>query len=84
MDQQIINWLLGIFGALIGFLMNAIWQAVKDLQKADKELTEKVGTIEVLVAGEYVKKDQFEKYADAVFKKLDRIEEKLDGKADKK
>lgn len=38
MDQTIINWLLAGFGALIGFLLNAVWQAVKDLQNADKAL----------------------------------------------
>ncbi len=34
MDQTIINWLLAGFGALIGFLLNVVWQAVKDLQTA--------------------------------------------------
>lgn len=34
MDQTIINWLLAGFSGLIGFLLNAVWQAVKDLQTA--------------------------------------------------
>lgn len=83
MDQTIINWLLAGFGGLIGFLLNAVWQAVKDLQKADKDLTAKVAEIEVLVAGAYVKKDDLEKLSSAIFAKLDRIEDKLDGKVDK-
>lgn len=83
MDQTIINWLLAGFGGLIGFLLNAVWQAVKDLQKADTELTKKVSEIEVLVAGAYVKKDDLGKLSDAIFAKLDRIEDKLDGKVDK-
>lgn len=83
MDQTIINWLLAGFGALIGFLLNAVWQAVKDLQAADKALAEKVGSIEVLVAGAYVKKDEFAHTIDALFKKLDKIEDKLDKKVDK-
>lgn len=83
MDQTIINWLLAGFGGLIGFLLNAVWQAVKDLQKADKDLTAKVAEIEVLVAGAYVKKDDLSKLSDAIFAKLDRIEDKLDGKVDK-
>lgn len=45
MDQTIINWLLSGFGALIGFLLNAVWQAVKDLQRADAKLAEKVAAI---------------------------------------
>lgn len=83
MDQTFINWLLGGFGALIGFLLNAVWQAVKDLQAADKVLTDKVGSIEVLVAGAYVKKDEFTDTVKALFAKLDKIEDKIDRKADK-
>lgn len=83
MDQDIINWLLAGFGALIGFLLNTVWQAVKDLQTTDKELASKIAEIEVLVAGAYVRKDEFTKYVNALFAKLDRIEDKLDKKADK-
>lgn len=83
MDQTIINWLLAGFGALIGFLLNAVWQAVKDLQNADKVIAEKVGSIEVLVAGAYVKKDEFAHTIEALFNKLNKIEDKLDKKADK-
>lgn len=83
MDQTLINWLLGGFGALIGFLLNAVWQAVKDLQAADKEIATKVSEIEVLVAGDYIKKDEFQSSIEALFKKLDKIEDKLDRKVDK-
>lgn len=83
MDQVIINWLLASFGALIGFLLNAVWQAVKDLQTADKELAGKVSEIEVLVAGDYVRREEFNQTVTALFSKLDRIEDKIDKKADK-
>lgn len=83
MDQTLVNWLLAGFGGLIGFLLNAVWQAVKDLQKADKLLAEKVGAIEVLVAGNYVKKEELAESIKALFAKLDKIEDKIDRKADK-
>lgn len=83
MDQTIINWLLAGFGALIGFLLNVMWQAVKDLQNADKELASKVGEIEVLVAGVYVKRRDFDRTIERMFTKLDQIELKIDGKADR-
>lgn len=83
MDQQFFNWVIGSLGALLGFLLNAVWQAVKDLQDADKDLADKVSKIEVLVAGDYVKKDEFNSRIDALFGKLDRIEDKIDNKADK-
>lgn len=50
MDQTIINWLLSGFGALIELLLNAVWQAVKDLQVADTKLASKVAEIEILAA----------------------------------
>lgn len=83
MDQTLINWLLGGFGALIGFLLNAVWQAVKDLQASDKEIADKVSSIEVLVAGQYVHCNELARLSDALFAKLDKIESKLDSKADK-
>ncbi len=83
MDQALVNWLLAGFGGLIGFLLNVVWQAVKDLQKADKMLAERIGEIEILVAGSYITKTDFTQVTDAIFRKLDRIEDKLDGKADK-
>lgn len=83
MDQALVNWLLAGFGGLIGFLLNVVWQAVEDLQKVDKALAERVGEIEVLVAGSYITKTDFTNVTHAIFRKLDRIEDKLDGKADK-
>lgn len=83
MDQTIINWLLSGFGALIGFLLNVVWQAVKDLQRADAKLAEKVAEVEVLVAGDYVKRDDLAELSRALFSKLDKIEDKLDKKVDK-
>ena len=83
MDQSLVNWLLAGFGALIGFLLNAVWQAVKDLQKSDKDIVAKVADIEVLVAGDYIKKNEFQDNIKALFAKLDKIEDKIDRKADK-
>ena len=83
MDQSLVNWLLAGFGGLIGFLLNAVWQAVKDLQKADKILADRIGEIEVWVAGSYITKTDFTNVTDAIFRKLDRIEDKIDNKKDK-
>lgn len=83
MQQEVFNWVLGGFGALIGFVITVIWNGLKDLQIADKALADKVASIEILVAGDYVKKDEFNLGIAALFSKLDRIEDKLDKKADK-
>ena len=83
MDQTLINWLLGGFGTLIGFLLSAVWQAVKDLQSADKQLVEKMSQIEVLVAGDYAKREDVDRLGQTLFQKLDHISEQINRKADK-
>ena len=82
-DQNIINLLGGFISAIIGWLLKTLWQAVGDLQKSDVELADKVNRIEVLVAGEYVKRDEFQGALDRLFIKLEQIESKIDRKADK-
>lgn len=86
-DNDMLQWLLNavfaIAGAWGGWLLKLIHQAMRDLQQADKELATKVQQIEVLVAGQYVKKDELERLSIALFSKLDRIESKLDTKMDK-
>jgi len=82
-DQTLFNYALALCGALGGWVLKVIWDAVKDLQAADKILVEKVNTIEILIAGNYMSKTDFDKIAAAIFAKLDKIDDKLDRKADK-
>lgn len=81
--QEFYDFVLTGASLLLGFLLNSVWQAVKDLQRADTELTKRVGEIEVLVAGNYVTQQEFDRVVDKLFDKLDAIEMKLDKKADK-
>lgn len=83
MDQTIINWALSLISLLGGFMLNAVWQAVKDLQSADKDLADKVAAVDKVVAGDYVRRDEFADMTKALFSKLDRIEDKVDRKIDK-
>jgi hypothetical protein len=82
--QTLFNIAGGIAGFLGGWWMKVLHDSVRDLQDADKRLADKVSSIEVLVAGNYVKRDDLDKSVDAIFRKLDRIEDKLDGKVDKR
>lgn len=81
--QQFYDWVLTGFSAVLGFLLHAVWQATKDLQRADQELAKRVSEIEVLVAGNYVTRQEFDRVIDKLFNKLDAIEMKLDKKVDK-
>ena len=74
---------VAVIGAMGGWILNTVWNAVKELQKADKELAEKVGEIEVLVAGRYMTRDEFNNTLSQVFGKLDTIRDMIEMKADR-
>ena len=83
MYQELINSAIGLVSGLLIWVVKSLWDAVRDLQKSDRELTEKINSIEVLVAGDYVKREDFRMEMERLFKKLDAIEQKIDGKVDK-
>lgn len=83
MEQSALNWVFGVVNIILGAALTMMWDSYKELKKSDKELADKVNNIEVIVAGQYVKREDFEKVADQIFSKLDKIMEKLDKKADK-
>lgn len=81
--QTAFNILLGLVAFLGGWVLNSLRESIKSLQKSDSELADKVQKIEVLVAGQYVKRDDMEKMSNAIFIKLDKIYDLIDKKADK-
>lgn len=83
MNQDLLNWAFGLVNLVIGGFMKAMWDSYKELKRTDTQLAEKVNQIEVLVAGQYVKRDDFDRVANAIFIKLDKISDKLDLKADR-
>ena len=66
-----------------GWVLKGVHDAIEHLQITDSNLAMKVQEIEVLVAGNYVKRDDLDRSIAAIFLKLDRIENKLDMKVDK-
>lgn len=84
MDIQLgFNIAVALSGALGGWVLNTLWNSMRDLQEADKNLIDKVQSIEVLVAGQYIKRDEMERHMQIILRKLESIDEKLDRKADK-
>ena len=81
--DDIFKAVTAIAGAVIGWLLNVLWQSHRDLRQADKLLSDKVQDMEVLVAGQYVKRDEFKELSAAIFKKLDSISDKIDKKQDR-
>lgn len=81
--QILFNIVLGIAAFMGGFWLHTVWEELQKLKDADVKLAEKVSSIETLVAGNYVTREEFSKHIDALFRKLDKIDEKLDRKVDK-
>jgi len=81
--QDLFNIAIGFIMTMFGWFLRVAWDALSKLQQQDRELADKVARIEVLVAGEYVKKEDFERVIERLFDKLDHIEIKIDNKADK-
>lgn len=82
-DQSFINTLIALFGATMGWVLKVIWDAVKDLQDADDEITEKVSKLEVFVAQSYPTREELRQEFGRIFNMLNTIDHKLDQKADK-
>jgi hypothetical protein len=81
--QTLFNAAFGISGFLGGWWLKVMWDEVKGLQKADRVLAEKIASIEVLVAGKYITRDEFNTVINRLFAKLDTIQDTLASKADR-
>jgi Tfp pilus assembly protein PilO len=76
MDQNLINLLIGIVGAIVGWTLKVIWSAIQELQADMKEIEKELHT-------EYVSKGDFHVALDEIKDMFKRIFDKLDNKADK-
>lgn len=81
--QVLFNIIVAIAGAFGGIILTLILSSLKELRKTDAELGKEVQALAVSLPSNYVAKPEMSSLADALFKKLDRIEDKLDGKVDK-
>jgi F0F1-type ATP synthase membrane subunit b/b' len=52
MDQVLVNWLFAAVGALLGWLMKVIWDAIKELKADMRQIERDLPEI-------YVRKDDF-------------------------
>lgn len=84
MDYQVLfNIVGGIATFFMGWWMKSLHENLKELREQDSKLADKVAQIEVLVAGQYVTRDAMEKFMEAMFTKLDKIEFLVHNKADR-
>ena len=76
MEQTIINYVVGAFGAVLAFLLKVIWDGMQQCQVD-------IAAVRLLMSDSYIKKTEFDKITAEIRETLRRIEDKLDHKADK-
>ena len=81
--QQLFNIAIGLIAFFGGWVLNSLKDSISSLRQYDSALADKVQGIELLVAGQYIRRDELKEITAALFHKLDIIETKLDKKADK-
>lgn len=81
--QEIINWFLFGMSAVIGWGVNAIRNALKELQAADSQLADRVHDIALLVAGLQQFQQDTATFRAEVLTSLRALHSKIDDKADK-
>ena len=74
--QPVINLIGGAVIGLFGWLFKQLWDAVQRLKDDLNEL-------EVKLPEQYLRKDDFSQNLTRIYAILERIEKKVDGKADK-
>lgn len=75
--QDFVNVTLGMASAGLGWFARELWSAVKELKKDLSALRESIAVY-------YVRKDDFGEFRRELMTALQRIEDKLDSKQDKK
>lgn len=74
--QLALNWAFALVGALGGLILKAMWDALTAMRR-------ELALLQDSISSNYVRRDDFKMHAQRVELLLDRIYEKLDGKADK-
>lgn len=74
--QTVINILAGAVGAGLGWFLNS-------LHRAHEKLRQEVNELAVSMPTHYAMKSDMHELRDAIFARFDRLEEKMDRKADK-
>jgi hypothetical protein len=81
--QLMFDIAVAIAGFLAGFLINAMWRIMAKQREDHDHLREELANARIVMAGEYVRRVEFEKHMDGIYALLRRIEDKIDGKADR-
>lgn len=89
MDQTFVNWALGLLSAMIILTIRFLWQNISDIRMVNRDtvnkmnsglsdLKDRVQMLELLVAGQYVKKEEFMQLKEEIKADYKSLEQKMD------
>lgn len=85
--QDLILWAIGtvisLGAALTGWVFKMVFSSIKEVEKNNQDLAAKLSAHELHSAQTYATKKDLDAGIDRIMTKLDKIDDKLDGKADK-
>lgn len=73
MDATIFQIAVGLAGAMAGWWMKHLDDAVKELRATDKELTKSLADLNAKLSGNYLTVEQFNSTAKRMFDKIDEL-----------
>lgn len=80
------QWALNAVGGLViggmSWWMNTMWAEIKELRKARHEQQGEIAKLQILVVGDYVRQETFNKSIQAVTDAVNRGFDKIDSKMD--
>jgi hypothetical protein len=81
--QTIWNAVLGLIVLAITGALSVLRDSLKGMQAEIKEQGARLHAVQLLVTGDYVKKDDLDRKLERIFDKLETIDGKLDNKVDR-
>lgn len=81
--QTLINWLFTAGGAVVAGYTEMIRRRLDKVDTRADQMDRQIHQQAIILAGDYVKRSELDNLSKAIFDKLDRIEAKIDKKADK-
>lgn len=85
--QDVINVLLGVAGFFGVYILKSLQSQLSKVEARNVELTERLSEHEKEVAGDYLKRaefeDKIERLSNVLFAKLDKISDQIAAKADR-
>lgn len=61
-----------------GWFLKVLSDEIHQLREEDKRLADRVNDVALIVAGDYVRKTDFDRFEDALMGRFDRLERKID------